>query len=182
MPRNPYSSFDIEEWYQSSQQTATTDEGLFDIDEWMRQAEEAQRKQEEEQERLAQEKAELEKQRKENLVTATQVNEEELDFNTIAEYLIQAESAGDQNAVNINDNGTGDYGNLQINERWVNKGLSSSGRPSYAVNPTTGDLDTVYTKVQEYMSGQVPNWNMMSDEFRRESLFNPGFSLGIGEI
>ena len=74
MPRNPYSSFDIEEWYQSSQQTATTDEGLFDIDEWMRQAEEAQRKQEEEQERLAQERAELERQRKEGLVKATRVD------------------------------------------------------------------------------------------------------------
>ena len=90
----------------------------------MRQAEETQRKQEEEQERLAQEKAELEKQRKEDLVTATQANEEELDFNTIVDNLIQAESAGDTSAVNINNNGTGDYGNLQINERWVNKGLS----------------------------------------------------------
>ena len=48
MPRNPYSSFDIEGWFDSAQQDTIAPDGGFDIDEWMRQADEENRKQEEE--------------------------------------------------------------------------------------------------------------------------------------
>ena len=160
--------YNFSDWLRDSQGSPENkdqliSDGGFDFDKWLRLAEEAQRKQEEEQERLAQERAELEKQRKEELVAATQVDEAELDFDSVVDSLMQAESSGDPSAVNINNNGTGDYGSLQINERWINKGLSSSGRPSYAVNPQTGELDNTYSKVQDYMASQVPNWNMMSD-------------------
>jgi hypothetical protein len=182
MPRNPYSSFDIEEWYQSSQQTATTDEGLFDIDEWMRQAEEAQRKRDEEEERLAQEKAELEKQRKEELVTATQVDENELTYDAVLDSLIQAENPNkDPNTIHEGEFGY-DYGMVQVNERWVNKGLTASGLPSFAINRETGDSDRVYIEVQDFMATKVPNWNMMSDEFRRESLLNQENNIEVGRI
>ena len=100
MPNNPYSSFDFNDWLVKDDVDTLDQDGGFDFDEWLQKAKEAQFKQEEEQERLAQEKAELEKQRKENLAKATQVDEEELNFDTIADYLIQAESEGDTSAVN----------------------------------------------------------------------------------
>ena len=59
MPTNPYSSFDFNSWLARDDVDTIDEDGGFDFDEWMRQAEEEQRKREEEEERLAQEKAEL---------------------------------------------------------------------------------------------------------------------------
>ena len=112
--------YNFSDWLKDSQGSPENNDQLisdggFDFDEWLRQAQEVQRKQEEEQERLAQERAELEKQRKEELAKATQVDEAELDFDSVVDSLMQAESSGDPDAVNINKNGTGDY----INRIWI---------------------------------------------------------------
>ena len=183
MPNNPYSSFDFNDWLKRDDvDTLSQDEG-FDFDEWLRKAEEENRKREEEQERLAQDKAELEKQRKEDLVTATQIDESALTYDEVKDTIITQESAGDSTAINDrNSNGSRDYGLTQISERWVNKGLTPSGLPSFQVNAKTGESDHVYAKVQEYMAEKVPNWNMMSDEFRREALFDEENNTEIGRI
>ena len=182
MAKNPYSSFDIDAWYEESQAPSTVTDSGFDIDEWMRRASEDELERKKEEERLAQEKAEQEKQRKEALVTASKVNEDELAYDDVLDSLIQAESGGDANVVNDrNKNGTSDFGLTQINERWVNKGLTTSGLPSFQVNKN-GDIDTVYSQVQEHMSSKVPNWNRMSDEFRREALLDEDNNIEVGRI
>ena len=190
MPNTPYSSFDFEGWLIKDDRETTNQDGSFDFDEWLRQAQEAKRKQEEEQERLAQERAELEKQRKEELVKATQVDENELAYDTVIDSIIQAENEPrDPNAVGtVNEkDGSKDYGLLQINERWVNKGLTSKGFPSFETNTDStsqffGKPDMVYREVQDYISSQVPNYNMMSDEFRRNILLNPDINKEVGRI
>jgi len=152
---------------------------------------EEQRRKEEEEERLRLQKiaAEEEAQRKADEAEAAKLNIEEMSWEDIRDVVSMKENAAqDPNAVNDkNNDGSKDFGMVQVNERWVNKGLTSSGLPSFEFNndPKSqyfGQPDTVYPKVQEYMSEKIPNWNMMSDEFRRQTMFDPEINYGVGEI
>ena len=149
---------------------------------------------------LEQQQIELEEQEEERQVEqdkkkkeaeeAAYIDEENLSFDTVIDSIIQAENElKDPNAVgSINEkDGSKDYGLLQINERWVNKGLTSKGFPSFETNTDSasqffGQPDMVYREVQDYISSQVPNYNMMSDEFRRNVLLNPDINREVGRI
>ena len=169
--------------------TETELDTLSQFDQFMINQDIKKQQEEEERLRLEEENRIKEAERKAAEVEAAKLNMEEMSWEDIRDVVSMKENAAqDPNAVNDkNNDGSKDFGMVQINERWINKGLTSSGLPSFELNndPKSqyfGQPDSVYPKVQEYMSEQIPNWNMMSDEYKRQAMFDPEINYGVGEI
>ena len=88
---------------------------------------ELQKQEKERQEKLA----EIKKQDKENAYAG-----EDFTFEEVRDTIIHEENANrDPNAVfDKNTNGSNDLGLMQVNDRWIIKGLTTKGFPSFELN------------------------------------------------
>ena len=90
-------------------------------------------------------------------------------FEEVAPIISHFESSTDDNAVNINDNGTRDVSRYGINERWINQSPTEDGVKPYFYH-ADGTKDSVYAMVQDTMRNEVPGWDDMPDPDRHNMM------------
>ena len=102
-------------------------------------------------------------------------------FEEVAPIISYFESSNNDNAVNINDNGTKDVSRYGINERWINQNPTEEGVKPYFYH-ADGTKDSVYAMVQDSMRNEIPGWDNMPDTDRHNIMRIDKYSKPIANI
>ena len=139
---------------------------------------------------LEEQQAEFQKQEKERQVEQAKNKKQDEEtayanenptFEEVAPIISHFESSNDDNAVNINDNGTKDVSRYGINERWINQNPTEDGVKPYLYH-ADGTKDSVYAMAQDTMRTAVPGWDDMPDTDRHNMMRIDKYSKPLANI
>ena len=139
---------------------------------------------------MQEQRDEIERQRKEAQEKQEEIKRQEREtayanenpaFEEVAPIISHFESSTDDNAVNINDNGTKDISRYGINERWINQNPTEDGVKPYFYHKD-GTKDSVYAMVQDTMRNEVPGWDDMPDPDRHNMMRIDKYSKPLANI